>query len=313
MIKLLEFFGGIGAPRSAANNLAWDYKVIDYVEINQKPVTIYNALYDNCFKTSDITKWDLHADILVHGSPCQDFSRSGKRWGGEEDKTRSGLLHATTKAIEKLGAWKPRFVVWENVRGVLDKDMKPAFDRYISDMRELGYVTSFKLLNAMDFGIPQNRQRVIAVSHIGKSVFNFDNLETTPAPHIREFLEVDVTTEQHFITIPSMLRRIEEFATEKSNYRFLDVIDSHCNTITTRQDRCPNAGIIKMPDGRYRYLTERECWLLMGYKNDDFDKALAAFPTKEGKRNATLYELAGNSIVVPMLEAVFKEIIRMEG
>lgn len=73
--------------------------------------------------------------------------------------------------------------------------------------------------------------------------------------------------------------------------------------------RCPNAGVVKLPDGRYRYLTERECWRLMGFDDEDFDKAHREHPSKPGFLNGTLYHQAGNSIVVQVLEAIFEVIL----
>lgn len=76
MIKILELFGGIGAPRKALLNLGYPHKAIDYVEIDEKSVRTYNALYDHLHKPQSVVGWNLKPDILVHGSPCQDFSRN---------------------------------------------------------------------------------------------------------------------------------------------------------------------------------------------------------------------------------------------
>lgn len=311
LIKILELFGGIGAPRKALVNLGVNHKAIDYVEIDEKAVRAYNALYENKHKPQSVIGYNLKPDILVHGSPCQDFSRSGKRLGGnDEDKTRSSLMWETLKIIENLGVWKPRFVVWENVKGVLDKDMIHSFNKYLSKIESLGYTNSFRVLNAMDFGIPQKRERVFVISILGNNKFNFDKIEKKPARHINEFLENDINSPQYIISIPSMLKRIKEFSPDvKSKYRYLDVINDHCWTISTRQDRCPNAGIIRRDDGQYRYLTEREVWRLMGFSDQDYDEVLKEYPTSENKRNATLYKLAGNSIVVGVLEGIFKVLL----
>lgn len=312
MIKILELFGGIGAPRKALINLGVDHKAIDYVEIDEKAVRAYNALYENRYKPQSVIGYNLKPDILVHGSPCQDFSRAGKRLGGsDEDKTRSSLMWETLKIIENLGVWKPRFVVWENVKGVLDKDMIHSFNKYLLRMKELGYSNSFEVLNAMDFGIPQKRERVFTVSILGSTVFDFSKLNRKTTSHINEFLECGDTSEQYMITIPSMLNKIKEITPKRegSYNRYLDVIEDYCWTISTRQDRCPNAGIIRLKETEFRYLTERECWRLMGFSDEDFDEMLKKFPTQKGKRNATLYALAGNSIVVDVLEAIFYQLL----
>ncbi len=315
LIKILELFGGIGAPRKALINLGIDHKAIDYVEIDEKSVRAYNALYEHTHKSQSVVGYDLKPDILVHGSPCQDFSRSGKRLGGrDEDKTRSSLMWETLRIIEHMGVWKPRVVIWENVKGVLDRDMIESFRKYLSKMEKLGYTNSFDVLNAHDFGIPQARERVFVVSLLGKCQFDFSKVNRRSARHIDEFLETltDLPGPQYLINVPSMLSKIEEFnpvVPDEKYKRRLDVIDGFCWTITTRQDRCPNSGIIKMADGNYRYLTERECWRLMGFTDEDFEDVLREFPTRAGQRNATLYRMAGNSIVVQVLEAIFEVIL----
>jgi len=221
------------------------------------------------------------------------------------------LLFETVKIIQSMGLWKPRTVIWENVKGVLDCDMIHAFNEYIDSMKDMGYETSFNVLNAMDFGIPQARERVFAISILNGRKFDFNLLDRKETPLISEFLEDNVTDKKYFITIPSMTSKIPEINPGgiEGYSRMLSVIDTHCWTITERQDRCPNAGIIRMGHKRYRYLTEREVWRLMGFRDDDFNAALKEFPGREGFRNATLYSMAGNSIVVNVLEAIFKVLI----
>lgn len=316
MIKILELFGGIGSPRKALINLGVDHKSIDYVEIDERRVRVYNAMYDNRYKAESVVGYNLKPDILIHGSPCQDFSRARLRWGNRDggEGEQSSLLFETVKIIESMGAWKPRFVIWENVKGVLDRDMIHAFNEYIDTMKEMGYETSFDVLSAMDFGIPQARERVFAVSRLDGQRFDFSQLTKKKAPSIVEFLEEDVTDEKYFITIPSMTSKIPEINPDGNEgySRMLDVIDTHCWTITERQDRCPNAGIIRTGPKRYRYLTEREVWRLMGFDDEDFDAALTEFPGREGFRNATLYAMAGNSIVVDVLESIFGVLLNLK-
>lgn len=313
MIKILELFGGIGAPRKALINLGVDHKSIDYVEIDERRVRVYNAMYDNRYKAQSVVGYNLRPDILIHGSPCQDFSRARLRWGNRDggEGEQSSLLFETVKIIQNMGVWKPRVVIWENVKGVLDRDMIHAFNEYIDTMKDMGYETSFDVLNAMDFGIPQARERVFAISMVNGEGFDFNLLTKKETPCISNFLDRSVTDEKYFITIPSMTSRIREINPKgvKGYNRTLDVIDTHCWTITERQDRCPNAGIIRTGPKRYRYLTEREVWRLMGFDDEDFDAALEEFPGREGFRNATLYAMAGNSIVVDVLEAIFEVLL----
>lgn len=312
-IKILELFGGIGAPKMALVNMGEEHKSIDYVEIQANRVRAYNAMFERLYKPESVVGYNLMADILIHGSPCQDFSRARLRYGrsGGEGE-RSSLLYETLRIIREAGMWRPRVVVWENVAGVLDKDMRCAFADYLEELEEMGYTNSFEVISAVEHGVPQKRERLFTVSMLGGMKFDFSKVKKREASHIKEFLVPESEVgEQHIINIPSMLNKIPEHykQTNKSYTRMLDVIDTHCWTITERQDRCPNAGVIKMSDGRYRYLTEREVWRLMGFSDDYFDAVLKEFPTKQGKRNATLYAMAGNSIVVPILEDLFAAIL----
>lgn len=314
MIKILELFGGIGAPRKALINLGIEHKAIDYVEWNEKAVGSYNAMFDNNYKPESVVGYNLKPDILIHGSPCQDFSIGGKQYGGNvADGTRSSLMFETLKIIEGLGDWKPRVVIWENVKNVLSRKMVPAFTHYLDDMEALGYTNSYEVLDARDFGIPQARERIFTVSRLDPKPFNFNNLETKPMKDVKGFLERDVG-EHYELTSYAMLKNIrgsKEFI-PPSETKFkgrIEVINEFAWTITTKQYRNPNSGVVKIGENRYRMITEREAWRLMGFDDIDFDNALKAHPSRPGMMNGTLYHQAGNSIVVDVLEAIFKELL----
>ncbi|MFL2104155.1 DNA cytosine methyltransferase [Desemzia sp. FAM 23991] len=307
MIKILELFGGIGAPRKALINLGVKHKSIDYVEWNEKAVRTYNEIFDNNYRSESVVGYDLKPDILIHGSPCQDFSIAGKQYGGNtEDGTRSSLMFETIRIIQNMGIWKPKIVVWENVKNVLSKRMMGAFNRYLSDMESLGYKNSFEVLDARDFGIPQARQRIFVVSKLDGPAFDFTLLEKKPTQNIQAFLESDVD-DRYIITQPSMLKKINSSST-----RSLNVIEDFAWTITTKQMRCPNSGIIPIGNGKYRLLTELECWRLMGFEDNDYHNAAKAHPRRKNFLNGTLYHQSGNSIVVDVLEELFSKILGLE-
>ena len=172
-MKVLELFSGIGSPRKALERLGIKHEVVDAVEIDKYAVMSYNAIYGTDFVPQDITEWDkdIEVDLIFHGSPCQDFSLAGKQAGGnEESGTRSSLMWHTVRIVEKL---KPKYVIWENVKNVISKKHKPTFDKYLEQMQELGYTNHYQVLNAKDYGIPQNRERVFVVSILGGGEFTF--------------------------------------------------------------------------------------------------------------------------------------------
>lgn len=303
-VQILELFGGIGAPRIALRNLGVPVKSIDYVEIDEKAVRSYNAMFADelAYKPQNVIGWNLKPDILVHGSPCQDFSIAGRQKGADENSgTRSSLMWETVKIISNMGKWKPKVVVWENVKNVLSKHMRHNFNKYLSFMDELGYVSSFDLLDARDYGIPQARQRVFTVSILGGPVFNFSEIGKRPMPMLANYLEDSTAVPPWYdVTQPSVLECIGQ-----KGIRRATVINEFAYTITTRPDRTP-AQLINCGNGRYRYLTERECWRLQGYTDEDFNRAA------EVNSRRTLYHQAGNSIPIPVLEALFKPLLKLQ-
>ena len=163
-LKLLELFGGIGACSKALERLGIDYEIVDYVEIDKYAVASYNAMHNTNFEPQDICEWnkDIEVDLIMHGSPCQDFSVAGKQAGGDENSgTRSSLMYETIRIVDKL---KPKYVIWENVKNVISKKHKHNYDNYCNKMSELGYISYGKVLNSKDYGIPQNRERVFTIS-----------------------------------------------------------------------------------------------------------------------------------------------------
>ena len=156
-------------------------------------------------------------------------------------------------------------------------------------------------LDARDFGLPQARERVFTISVLNGESFNFDDLIKTEMRSISEYLETDVS-EVYTVTQPSVYNAIG-----KKGIRRATVIKDYAYTITARQDRTP-AQVIDLGGGKYRYLTERECWRLQGYSDADFEAA-AAVQKKNGRYTMALYKQAGNSIPVTIFESIFRKII----
>lgn len=309
MVQILELFGGIGSPRCALRNLNIPTKAIDYVEIDENAVRSYNAMFaeELKYKTQSVVGWNLKPDILIHGSPCQDFSIAGQQKGAEEgSETRSSLMWETIHIIQNMGEWKPKYVIWENVKNVLSKHMIANFNRYQSEMEKLGYSNSYEILDAREFGLPQARERVFTVSVLNGEPFDFTDLIRTPMRDISEFLlDNDKVPEVYDVTQPSVYNVIGHTGIKRAT-----VIKDFAYTITTRQDRTP-AQVIDCGNGRYRYLTELECWRLQGYTDEDYKRARAV-QKRVGRYRMALYKQAGNSIAVPIFESMFRKIILNE-
>ena len=199
-MKILELFGGIGACSKALERIGVDFEIADYVEIDKYAVKSFNAIHGTNFEPQDVTKWDkdIEVDLIMHGSPCQDFSTAGKQAGGDKGSgTRSSLMYETLRIVEKL---KPKYVIWENVKNLLGKKHKHNFDAYQEAMSKLGYRNYYQILNAKDYGVPQNRERVFTVSIREDIKGDFVFPEKQPLEHrLKDILE-DNVDERYYLS-----------------------------------------------------------------------------------------------------------------
>lgn len=199
-IKVLELFAGIGACSKALQRLGIKHEIVDAVEIDKYAIASFNAIHGTNFEVQDITTWnkDIECDLIMHGSPCQDFSVAGKQAGGDVGSgTRSSLMYETIRIVGKL---RPKYVVWENVKNLLSKKHKHNFDAYIETMNILGYNSYYQVLNAKDYGIPQNRERVFTISirkDIGKD-FKFPEKQELKL-RLKDMLE-DEVDEKYYLS-----------------------------------------------------------------------------------------------------------------
>ena len=169
-MKVLSLFSGIGAFEKTLDRLEINYELVNYCEIDKYASKAYAMLHDcdESLNLGDITKIDTTAlpndiDLITYGFPCQDISLAGKQKGFEEDgeRTRSGLFFEALRIIEDK---KPKVAVCENVKNLTSKKFQKEFNIVLSSLEEAGYKNYWKVLNAKDYGIPQNRERVFIVS-----------------------------------------------------------------------------------------------------------------------------------------------------
>lgn len=164
-MRILELFAGIGACSTALKKIGVDLEIVDAVEIDKYAIASFNAIHNTNFEVQDIAKYSKiyeNIDLIMHGSPCQDFSIAGLQAGGDKASgTRSSLMWESLRIINSNRA---KYVIWENVKNVLSKKHIHNFEDYLKSMEALGYNNYYKILNAKDYGIPQNRERVYTIS-----------------------------------------------------------------------------------------------------------------------------------------------------
>ena len=363
-MKFFSLFSGIGAPEKALNRLNVKYDLIGYSEIDKYASKSYSAIHKvpESMNFGDITKINENElpkdiDLVTYGFPCQDISNAGKMAGlfDEEGKrTRSGLFFDALRIIKET---QPRIAIAENVKNLTSKKFKEQFDIVLNSLEDSGYNNYWKVLNATDHNIPQNRERVFIVSvrkDVDTGIFSFPQ-KTKLQLRLGDILETEV--DEKFYISPALLegfirrKRINE---EKGNGFGFCVKDKNeiSPTITaryykdgaeclivreatkkgyseattgdsinlehpkskTRRGRVgrgvaqtittsPQQAVVKN-NLQLRKLTPKECFRLMGFDDNDF-QAAASFNS-----NTQLYKQAENSIVVPVLEAIFKELLK---
>ena len=175
-MKVVSLFSGIGAFEKALTNLNIKYELVKYCEIDKFASKSYAAIHgvDESLNLGDITQINIkelptNIDLLTHGSPCQDFSVAGKGLGADGG-TRSSLMW---NSVEIIKYCKPKIVIWENVKNVISKKHKHNFEKYIDELEKIGYTNYYQVLNAKNYGIPQNRERIFVVSVLDGRDFKF--------------------------------------------------------------------------------------------------------------------------------------------
>lgn len=167
MITVNELFAGIGSQSAALERLGVDFKVVGIAEIDKYAIKSYEAIHGPVRNYGDISKIEKldYADFWTYSFPCQDISVAGKQRGINEN-TRSGLLYEVERLLYRsiMYGEQPKYLMLENVKNLVGKQFKPQFEAWIKRLDELGYNTYWKVLNAKNYGIPQNRERVFAIS-----------------------------------------------------------------------------------------------------------------------------------------------------
>lgn len=171
MITINELFSGIGAQVAALKRNGVKFKVVGISEIDKYAIKSYEAINGKTRNYGDISKVESldYADLWTYSFPCTDISLAGKQMGLTDEtgkQTRSGLLFEVERLLRKSieDGTQPKYLLLENVKNLVGKKFKPEFDKWLLTLEELGYNNYWKVLNAKDYGVPQNRERVFVVS-----------------------------------------------------------------------------------------------------------------------------------------------------
>lgn len=316
--KYIDLFCGIGGIRLGMDSQG--FNCVFSSDINKECQITYATNFGEV-PAGDITKIEAENipehDILCGGFPCQPFSISGRQKGFSD--TRGTLFFDICRIID---AKQPKVVFLENVKHLVHHDHGNTLSVILQKLEDLGYNISWRVLNGADFGVPQNRERIIIIgSKEGK--FDFDEIQTVPRGRLVDVL--DTSGDFEFLD-PSEYTLLTETKQQPGSglifagYRnksirkvgvrpgteHLSRVHKQPNRIysvmgihpTLPSQETSGRFFILTEDNRVRKLTLHECWRIMG------------FPEAYQKVSATgeQYKQLGNSVCVPMIEAVAKEI-----
>lgn len=245
-IRVFEAFAGYGSQSMALRRLGIDFEVVGISEIDKYAIQAYMAVHGDTPNYGDISKIDWSSvpdfDFLTYSFPCTDISTAGQQKGlAEGSGTRSSLLWECRKAIEVK---RPKYLLMENVKNLVSKKFTPYLKEWLRFLEGQGYSNYTKVLNAKDFGVPQNRERVFMVSILGEASFHFPK-PFTLEKRLKDVLEKDVD-ESFYLRekiVKTFIARNEKNKTKGNGFKFEptmgDVIASTIGTHSNDRD-CDN-------------------------------------------------------------------------
>lgn len=325
-IRLIELFAGIGAQAMALRDLGADFEHYKVIEFDQKTLDSYNAIHNTNFSTIDISDFDgkdlnivdldKYTYIMTYSFPCTSLSTAGKQQGMKKgSNTSSSLLWEVERLLNETPN-KPQILLMENVQQVLSKKNLPDFTEWQHFLNSLGYTNFVKVLNGTDYGVPQMRKRCFMISILGDYDYEFPK----PIPlntFVTDILETEVDEKYYMDRNSETGGRFYKQAYEtldNNKCTYGDIIDAFnqrvnnskiFNTLTTRPESLKTGLIIVTPEHTLRKLTPKETWRIMGFSDEDYYKAENVMK----KTPRSLYKQAGNSIIKPILMAIFKEFL----
>lgn len=231
-VRLIELFAGIGSQAKALKRLGVDFTHHKVIEFDKYAIASYNAIHGTNFETQDIknvsaaeleiTERERFIYIMTYSFPCQDLSLAGKGKGMKKgDNTRSGLLWEVERLLDECKENLPHILLMENVPQVIGTKNIKDFQLWRKKLESLGYSNYVDLLNAKDYGIPQNRNRCFMISILGDYHYTFPEKQELKL-RLKDLLE-DKVDEKYYLSkefIESMLLHNEKEKAKGNSFKF---------------------------------------------------------------------------------------------
>ncbi len=318
-MRYLSVCSGIEAASAAWKSLG--FTPVGFAEVEPFPCAVLQAHFPNVKNYGDITKYDEWdeigaVDIVVGGTPCQSFSVAGKR-GGLCDE-RGQLMYAYLGIV---GKYQPRWILWENVPGVLSSGGGADFAALLSGLEERGYRWAYRMLDAQYFGVPQRRRRVFVVGHsdnradlAAKVLFEPEQYQFYFKASKIERKEITGTLTTGFgmrgFDCDSILNNI--FAVESYTPSSFAQYKSGIGTVKAAGGDFGGGSETLIKDGqRIRRLTPLECERLQGFP-DNWTQIAYRGKAADECPDTPRYKAIGNSMAVPVMRWIGKRLKRIE-
>ena len=315
-MKFLELCAGIGGFRQALENLGCE--CVGYSEIDKHAIKLYSAWYNDECNFGDITKIEAEKlpdfELLVGGFPCQAFSVAGKH-GGFND-TRGTIFFDFARIMK---AKKPKFAIFENVKGLLSHDGGKTYETMLRTLDELGYDAQWGILNTKFHGLPQNRERVYIVANLRercatKVLFKREeNIKNCELHKEQVYTNTILATQanngqgSYIIESKPTQQLILTGLIDNKNSSSNRIYDINGIAKTLKATCGDNTGLYSLGDGKIRKLTPRECFRLQGFKDE-----MVELGYKLGISDTQLYKMAGNAVSVPVVEWVAQRVLNWD-
>lgn len=236
-LKVFEAFAGVGSQRMALRNLGVEHEVVAISEIDKFAIKSYEAIHGETYNVGDISQVNVseipNHDLFTYSFPCQDISLAGKQSGLDKDSgTRSSLLWDCEKVIKHK---RPKYLMLENVKNLVSKKFKHNFDEWLSILENYGYTNYWEVLNAKDYGIPQNRERVFVISILEEHIPYEFPIKQELTLRLKDLLESAVD-EKYYLSDEQISKiKSSKFNQNKTRIQNKDV----CQTLCARDYKDP--------------------------------------------------------------------------
>ena len=310
-LRVLSLFSGIGAFEKALSTLNINYELVNYCEKEKNIAKSFSILHNVSEEKNlgDITNVDEknipNFDLMTWGFPCVNFSKANRN----KNENRNGLDNKDSglyfEGMRILRHKKPKYSIIENVADLATDDkFKAHFELILSDLEREGYNSYVNIMNAKEYGFPQNRIRLFIVSirkDVDDNSFTFPNTKELKV-NAKDLLD-DIVEDKFMKVNPNIIEKIK---TRK--LKSLDILPTITKAIGrggSSGEYISNCAFIYKNTGVLRRMTPKETMLFMGFNKEDYFRL-----KQNGISDTVIFNMSGNSICVCVIEEIYNILLK---